>query len=211
MTQSSVGLNRAGEGVGVTPKFLSDSLNEWAGVVVAGGGHRGFSRLSQWAIGNFRWGDCWRGRGSRHVLPLPGMFSGSAGSSGQLTNAPCSSEDLSQALTQECGDDDDLEDVPMEDWPTQVLAEFIQRKRPKVGHDCVAMLQASLAIPPDENVTESEVQEKAELVKVKIREADDKFGEKVQSALRLRERFLECWYNKDWDKFKGLLSDFSKI
>ena len=139
------------------------------------------------------------------------MFSGSAGSSGQLTNAPCSSEDLSQALTQECGDDDDLEDVPMEDWPTQVLAEFIQRKRPKVGHDCVAMLQASLAIPPDENVTESEVQEKAELVKVKIREADDKFGKKVQSALRLRERFLECWYNRGWDKFKGLLSDFSKI
>ena len=145
------------------------------------------------------------------MLPLPGMFSGSEGSSGQLTNAPCSSEDLSQALTQECGDDDDLEDVPMEDWPTQVLAEFIQRKRPKVGHDCVAMLQASLAIPPDENVTESEVQEKAELVKVKIREADEKFGKKVQSALRLRERFLECWYNRDWDKFKGLLSDFSKI
>ena len=44
-----------------------------------------------------------------------------------------------------------------------------------------------------------------------IREADDKFGKKVQSALRLRERFLECWYNRDWDKFKGLLSDFSKV
>ena len=90
------------------------------------------------------------------------MFSGSAGSSGQLTNAPCSSEGLSQALTQACGDDDHLEDIPMEDCPIEALAEFLQRKRPKVEHDCVAVLQAALAKPQEVNMTESEVQEKAE-------------------------------------------------
>ena len=50
---------------------------------------------------------------------------------------------------------------------------------------------AALAKPPEaNNMAESEVLEKAEMVKEKILEAGEMFGMKVQSALRLRERFF---------------------
>ena len=143
------------------------------------------------------------------------MCSENAKSSGQGTESPC------EVQAQADKDEDDLEDLPMGDWPGHDLTEEptevcpgtrdfgSPKKRPKVDHDCVAVLQAALAVTQD--MADSEVLEKAELLKMKIVEAGEKFGMKVQSALRLRERFLECWYNRDFDKFKGLLIDFGKI
>ena len=106
------------------------------------------------------------------------MCSENAESSGQVTEAPC------EGQAQADKDEDDLEDVPMEDWPGHDLTEETtedcpgtrdlgsQRKRPKVEHDCVAVLQAALAVTQD--MADSEVLEKAELLKEKIVEGGGK-------------------------------------
>ena len=96
-TQSSVGLNRAGQGWGFIPTCLSDSLNGWACVVVAGGGPIGISRLSQLATSGEEVAGA--ARGSRQVAALGGEVAGVAEC--QYTFCHCRS--CSQALQEALG------------------------------------------------------------------------------------------------------------